>query len=228
MEKSPEHREQASSKPFEAIVVMPYGSAERIRGKKSEIDPKFGMSYETKMATLAALEAYENGAADKIILLGEQTYGKENRSTDEFMKEFLLSKGVPETDIVSYAGLNSTFEQIEKLSEQENENKYLIVSLDFHKGRVKSLAESEGVDAEYESAEELLEQRSEHYKQVIANWQHTDEMKKHIRDENIIYKPLSALDTRGVLQKFISRTKGPRKPFNSYPKKAWNFLSFAL
>ena len=95
MELSPEQRESLNKKPYEAIVVMPYSSGPYREGRESEIDPEFGLAtYESKLVTLAAVQAYAEGQSGKVILVGEDTVESGGKhSTTDFMKELLVDKG---------------------------------------------------------------------------------------------------------------------------------------
>ena len=129
-----EQREALAKKPYEAIVVMPYSSGEHRGGRKSRIDSDFGLTYESKMVTLAAAQAFKEDKAEKVILVGEDTVGSEGKhSTVDFMKELLIAKGVPESAIEAHRDLQNSVEQLGKISDiQKPEDKFLIVSLDFH------------------------------------------------------------------------------------------------
>ncbi len=219
-ENSSERKDIQDKKPYEAIVVMPYSSRKHLGGRESKIDPEFGLTYESKMATLAAAQAYKEGKADKVILVGEDTVGADGKhSTVDFMKELLVAKGVPEMAIVSHSGLNNSVEQLGKISEtQKPEDKFLIVSLDFHTPRVKIISKNQKIQAEHGSAEELLERRSEHYKKPIETWKESDGIKKAEKIE-VVLQALNRVDTKGVFQKWLTEKLGTRNPLTDFPRQ---------
>ncbi len=215
-----ESREAESKKPYEAIVVMPYTSAAHRGGRKSKIDPEFGLTYESKMSTLAAAEAYHQGKAGQVILLGEITVGKPELTTDQFMKELLLAKGVPESAIVTHSGLNNTFSQIEKLAEEQDDNsKFLVISLDFHKPRVEKISKRLKVSADHQKAEDLLIERSEKYRKPVEKWEQSEDMQKQLKTERLLLRPLTAIDMKGILQNILTKRLGPRPPLTKFPEQ---------
>lgn len=203
-------------KPYESIVVMPYSSAEYRGESKSKIDPKFGLTFESTIATLAGIEAYRQGQADTIILMGEDTFGCITHSTVDFMKELLIKEGVPASAIVSFGHLNTSFEQIAKLSEaQRAQGKFLIISLGFHTPRVAMIAKRQKVMADHKSAETLLAQTDPGYAKAIKIWDQSSDMKK-VRLIESGLRLVSRLDINGSFQKWLSAKIGPRKPLTDF------------
>lgn len=214
---SPEARRR---KPYRGIVIMPYSSGEYRGGRKSKIDPKFGLTYESKMSTLAGLQAYKEGKSDKIILVGEDTVGSDGKhSTVDFMKELLMSKGVPENAIEIYPKMQNSVEQLGKISEiQKPDDEFLIVSLDFHMPRVQIIAKNQNIKGEHPTAEDLLRKRSPLYMKPIKNWQGDPGIEKAKKIE-VVLRPLNRIDTKGHIQKFLTWVMGTRKPLTDFPKK---------
>ena len=216
MERHREQKEFADKKPYQAIVVMPYSSGPYRRGRKSKIDPEYSLSYESKMVTLAAAEAYQSGQADKIILLGEDTYESPEHNTTEFMKELLVAKGIPDSVIENYGSLNNTYVQIEKLAELTDadniDDKFLVISLDFHAPRVGDTADKLDIPSDLNSAEDLLRKRSSHYEQVLDKWSESEQMRSTATKEKLLLRPLNRVDLNGYLQKYLTKKLGPRPP----------------
>lgn len=216
-ENSQEFKEFIGRKPYEAIVVMPYSSGEYRHGRESKINPEFGLTYESKMVTLAAVQAYNEGKAGKIILVGEDTIGSKKYSTVDFMKELLVAKGIPESAIASYSDLQNSVAQIEKISEiQKPGDKFLIVSLDFHTPRVKIIVKNQKVEGGHESAEELLLRRSPHYQRPTKKWKQSEGIEKAGHME-VVLRALNRVDTTGVIQKWLTEKFGTRKPLTNFP-----------
>lgn len=215
-----EHPEIKHAKPFQAIVVMPYSSREHIGGKESKIDADFGLTYESKLSAIAALEAYKKNQADKIILVGEDTVGSNKKySTVDFMKELLMANRVPEQAIEVHRDLQNTVEQLGKVSELQGSNdRFLIVSLGFHTPRVKIVAENKRIAAEHESAEQLLERRSAHYSKPLKTWGKSIGMKKAKIVEAVL-RPISRVDIQGSFQKWLTDKLGTRKPLTDFPRQ---------
>jgi len=117
---------------------------------------------------LAAYQAFKEGKADKIILTGESTVGAPRYSTTDFLKEFLVSKGVPGSSIEVYSNLQNSAEQLQKIKEVQGQNdKFLIISLGFHTKRVKVISDSEEIQAEHQVAEDLLKKRNKKYEGIM-------------------------------------------------------------
>ncbi len=167
--------ESKNKKPYWAIVAMPYSSGRYRGGAKSNIDPMYALTFESKMSALAAAQAFKEGKADKIILLGEDTLGSpeglngnKTLSTADFMKELLKSQKIPAQAIFCYGHLNNTVLQIEKLSKlQKPLEKFLIISLRFHTPRVVTTSKNQNIAADHETAEQLLTKRGTFYQQWI-------------------------------------------------------------
>jgi hypothetical protein len=175
------------------------------------------------MSTLAGLQAYKNGQADKIILVGEDTVGSGGKhSTVDFMKELLIAKGVPEGAIEIYPKMQNSVEQLGKISEvQRPEDKFLIVSLKFHKPRVEIIAKNQNVKAQHTTAEELLLKRSGHYQKSIDSWQKDPGIKKAEKIEAVL-RSLNRIDTNGHIQSWLTRMLGTRKPLTDFPRQRKN------
>ncbi len=229
MERNFEQREsEVKEKKYQAIVVMPYSSGEYRGGKKSKINPNFGLTYESKMATLAAAQAYQEGRAPKIILTGESTVGapkspKESNepqlSTVDFMKELLIAKGVPETAIEIHRNLQNSVEQLGKISELSKPgDEFLVVSLDFHMPRVQIISENKKLKADHIRGEDLLVRRKTLYKKPLEEWENSEGIAKARKIEAVL-RPLNRIDTSGILQKLLTKALGTRKPLTDFPRQ---------
>ncbi len=227
----------------EAIVAMPYASAryeiKSAENAKNDVneynlhvtEPKFKdrLSYESKMVTLAALQAYNAGVAKKIILIAEDTFGsnkkKEGHSTtDQLLRDLLIKNGVPAGDIDCYGGYNNTFVQMEKLSSLNKESKpkkdFYVISLDFHKKRVEEVSGRQNIPALHVTAESLLEERygeknGWRNKSAVLDWANSPEMLEAAKNEQIKYQPVSHADFLGWIQKLATWAQGSRPPLTT-------------
>lgn len=220
---SSDYREN-EKKPYAAIVVMPYSSRPYPGGgRESKKDKDFGLTYESKMVTLAAAQAFKEGRADKVLLVGEDTVGSNKKhSTVDFMKELLILKGVPENAIESHPNLQNSVEQLGKVSEiQKPDDKFLVVSLDFHTPRVEIIAKNKKINATHQSAEELLVRRSKHYELPVKKWQGSEGIEKAKKIEAVL-RPLNRIDTQGYIQSVLTKLLGTRKPLTDFPRQRKN------
>jgi len=129
----------------------------------------------------------------------------------------LVAKGVPESAIEAYRDLQNSVQQLGKISKiQKPEDKFLIVSLDFHTPRVKIIAQNQKLSAEHQSAEKLLQQRSPHYKKPVEKWAASEGMDKARKMEAILL-PLNRVDTKGYIQTVLTKILGTRKPLTEFP-----------
>lgn len=133
--------------PYSSIVIIPYTS--RIQGvydgDKIIQDPKHPREAQIRLSSFSAMVTaatellYKAGASDRIIALGENTFGLKHRSTADLMKDQLVRKGVPENVIIPLGGLQDTNEQLEALKQQDPKllQHPLYIVMDFHKDRVE-------------------------------------------------------------------------------------------
>lgn len=170
---------------------------------------------------MAAYQAFKEGKADKIILTGESTVGAPEYSTTDFLKEFLVSKGVPGSSIEVYSNLQNSAEQLQKIKEVQGQNdKFLIISLGFHTKRVKVISDSEEIQAEHQVAEDLLKKRNKKYEGIMQDWNKSKGLKSARKLEAIL-TPLSRYELARKFLNLITALKGTRKPLTAgeFPRK---------
>ena len=124
----PRHQEGSS---YDAIVVLPYTRVKRSRDAPSV----YRMSHLTARGVLAGLELYQQGAARRFILPGEQR----RPATSDLEQSFLVRRGVQREDIRNFPNRNGTLQQLEpvaRLQRQGRLGKVVVVSFAFHVPRV--------------------------------------------------------------------------------------------
>ncbi len=134
--RSPEHVGAASPGdrggfPYDAIVVLPYTRVKRSRGSTSV----YRMSHFTARCVLAGLELYQQGAAPRFILPGEQR----RPATSDLEQSFLLRRGARRERILNLPNRNGTLQQLEpvvRLQGQGRLGKVVVVCFAFHAERV--------------------------------------------------------------------------------------------
>lgn len=90
--------------------------------------------------TLSAGELFSDGRVSCIVLSGgDSTYGAHEV---DVMKKVLLEEGIPPTSLITdYDGINT----IATLEHLDIDKSYVLVSNDFHLGRIKLLAHQRGI-----------------------------------------------------------------------------------
>jgi uncharacterized SAM-binding protein YcdF (DUF218 family) len=204
-------------KPYDAIVIMPYSS-----GRRS--DGSWGLSFESELAGRAGARMYRQNEAEKVIVLGERTYGASGLTTTQFMKERLLSLDVPDNAIETHENLNSSVEQFETLKRAHpGDETFLIISLAFHEPRVRRIATRLGIPAEYATVEDILAGADAGYASALDAWHSSEEVLRKLSSEKFVTL-LDAIDgflirwgfsNIHLLQHFLTRILGPRPPISS-------------
>lgn len=233
-EQGPEYRKERP--PFDSIILMTYGSYVYRGGRQSHIDPNYALSYESKMAALAAAEAVKEGLGEKIIVFSEKTVFNQKAevppptpktNSGSLIKEYLISRDVPEDKIEIHTFFNNTVEQVRGTVELEKAGKIrnaLVISLGFHESRVKEnfrqIANREsGAKESFMQAEELLKRRDRRYKPIIERWANSPDMQKILRMEKLFLRPLTYIDRGGHFQEFLTKRRGIRPPLTQFPRQ---------
>lgn len=94
---------------------------------------------------LYALELYQAGKAEKIIVSGD--HGQTNYDEVNVMKAYLMEKGVPRTDIfMDHAGFD-TFDSMVRAKQIFQVKSLLVSTQEFHMSRALYIARRIGIDA---------------------------------------------------------------------------------
>lgn len=94
---------------------------------------------------LTALDAYEKGAAPKIIVSGD--HGQDDYDEVNTMRSFLIDKGVPSEDIfMDHAGF-STYESVYRAKEIFGAESVLLVTQKYHLHRAMFIADAMELEA---------------------------------------------------------------------------------
>ena len=136
--RSPEHPDarclsDQGGSPYDAIVVLPYTRVKRWPGSA----PAYRMSHFTARCILAGLEIYQQGAAPRFILPGEQR----GPATSALERSFLLRRGVPLEHILDLPNRNGTLQQLEavaRLQRQGRLGRVVVVGFASHAERVRA------------------------------------------------------------------------------------------
>ncbi|OGD85999.1 hypothetical protein A2Z23_03355 [Candidatus Curtissbacteria bacterium RBG_16_39_7] len=187
--------------PFDAIVIMPYSSNISTNGR-------LRLSYFSAQAVHAGFHLWEEKKAPKIIIPGESTFGPAHPPTAELMIRYLKQKGVPESQIVGLNDLNSSIYQLEAIKKLQAEGlqKFLTVSLEFHRKRVDLLVSRLHLPGETVEAEEILERH--HLKTDRKQLLSLPQTKK-ARNIERVFRGIASLDRSGLLQKLTTQLWGP-------------------
>lgn len=162
MKELPINRELVGAFPYDAIVVLPYTRRERevnakvIENNRDNNVPgprtTHRLSHFSSRGILAGLELYREGKAPYFILPGEQ----KDPSTCDLEEEYLVRKGVAVEQIFTFPNRNGTAQQLDPvlaLQKAGELGKVLIVSFEFHKGRVGELIKAWGINADVAEVE---------------------------------------------------------------------------
>ena len=154
----------SQSYPYEAIVVLPYTGVERSVDStqaKSNIDHDLPgprtthrMSHFTSRAILAGWELFDQKKAPKFILPGE---GKDPSTADLEANFLINNRGLLPDQIQLFTNKNGTVDQLEpiaKLQRNKKLGKILVVSFEFHRGRVEDILKRFGIDADTAEVEQ--------------------------------------------------------------------------
>lgn len=217
--------------PEKRIEAMPHSDAivvcggELKKNKKGEVVA----GIESKMRALGALELWRRDLTDKIILTGGiAAEYPEDKSIAEAMKDYLIKKGVPEEVIHLETTSKNTAENLKNIMDildKKNIRKAVLETSEFHLGRAKQLfgniLEERGLKLEEItslSAEELLNERSPHYRNITKYYQFphsvinlpTIAIKKGLRE--FLRRILIYVDRQDKVATFLAhkfRTKEP-------------------
>lgn len=174
-----------------ALEKIPDANAVVVLGEWFEMnkDGKAIPSLESKMRAIGALELFEKGKAKKIIISGSGRRKGVSAETTvaDVMKEYLVSRGIPENAIVTEGTSMNTAEGLENvlaLLDKEDIKKILLETNEYHLPRARQLFENilkkHGLDidlADSISAEELLKERSPHYDKLASHFEFPDSLK---------------------------------------------------
>jgi len=157
--------EELKGKGIQCVVPMPYSSDMYGRGKKKG-QPY--LSYFSNMSVIMSARVYKELGLDEgsFLLVGENTFGKDKKSTTELMTEKFRQLNVvggedSQEDFYT-PQLNNTPQQIDalsrlqKLDKNPEQSPYLIVAWEFHLQRIKKYAKAYGLNAEFISIETIL------------------------------------------------------------------------
>lgn len=172
--------------PKQDAVVVLGGDVGKDKAGKEEI------GFSSKMRLLAAHELYVRGLINKMILTGGLFEKGQQKPLAELMKDFLISLGVPESDIFLESESKNTSENLLnalKILEEQKLNKVVLETNEYHLERAMQIFSNilkeaglnvgyeeiaglkiGGIDFEGISAEDILEQRSPHYKKLIEGF----------------------------------------------------------
>ena len=151
---SPEHPDATclsdqGGSPYDAIVVLPYTRVKRWPGSA----PVYRMSHFTARCILAGLEVYQQGAAPRFILPGEQR----GPATSDLEQSFLLRRGVPLERILDLPNRNGTLQQLEPVAHFQRRGrlgKVIVVCFAFHAERVRAYMRLLGIHADVAEVEQ--------------------------------------------------------------------------
>lgn len=191
-ESVPAHNEEfGKDKDLEsALEKIPAADAVVVFGEWAEMkDGKVVPSLESKMRAVGALELFEKGKVKKIIVSGSGRFrgAPEGATIAEAMKEYLLSRGIPEDAIVTEGTSVNTGEGVEKvlgILKDEDIKTILLETSAYHLPRARKLFEiflkKHGLPVELAgsvSAEELLKIRSPHYEKLVSRFEFPSSLK---------------------------------------------------
>ena len=182
----------------DAVIVL--GS-----GLKSLPDEKDQLNLHGKMRTIAAYELYRLGKAKEIIVTGGVPIGEGyDRSMADAEKEYLVDiLEVKPDDVIKEPSESSestieNFENIIPVLQSKNIKTAIIISNGYHIPRVealfKKISAQHGLSIEAVGipAEEILLERSPHYKKLVEHYditkmatEHPEKIKDYIKKEGI-------------------------------------------
>ena len=103
------------------------------------------LSHMLRDRLIRAIEVYNSGAADKILMSGD--HGQKNYNEVGAMKQYAIENGVPSENIfMDHAGF-STYETVYRAKEVFGTKKVIIVTQEYHLYRALYIADKLGVDA---------------------------------------------------------------------------------
>lgn len=222
-------REQWLEKIPQVDAVIVLGS-----GLKSLPDEKDKLNLHGKMRTIAAYELYRLGKAREIIVTGGVPIGKGyDRSMADAEEEYLVDilEARPD-DVIKEPGESSestieNFENIVPVLKSKNIKTAIIVSNGYHIPRAealfKKISARHGLSIEAMGipAEEILLERSPHYKKLVEHYditkkalEHPEKVKDYIKKEGIGLF-LAHLDKKDIL----ARRRAEKRHDSNKPDK---------
>ncbi|OGE03360.1 hypothetical protein A3I53_01495 [Candidatus Curtissbacteria bacterium RIFCSPLOWO2_02_FULL_40_13b] len=148
----PERAIERKYHPYNAIVVMPYGSNLRENGQVR-------LSYWSAQTVHAAYHLWLKGLASRIVIPGETVFGEGRPATTDLMVRYLIHKGIPPTSIIPLFHLNNTIYQlkaVKQIKEKEEWRSLLVVGCHWHNDRVKDNLARIGLSADVVEVETAL------------------------------------------------------------------------
>lgn len=209
----------------EAVVVLGCELRKRIIRSKNEKTggvierEKIEPDIESKMRALGAIELWRRGLVREIIVAGGQA--KEfpgEKSIAEAMEDYLVQKGVPREIIFKETTSKNTAENIENILgilEEKDVKKVILETNECRLARAKQLfgniLEKHGLKIEeaFISAEELLNERSPHYKKLTSHYQYPESLVKAPKEAllkglwEVLHRVLIYVDREDKLAKFF-------------------------
>lgn len=157
---------------YDALVIMTYSS-----NLKSKDSPTV-LSYWSKQVIKKAYQAWKHHKMSKIVIPGETIFSSNKATTGELMKNYLISKKVPANSIKVLSNLNNTAMQLQAVKKLQKDSlgKVLIVCMDFHSKRVRSVINQLSINADIEQttaqdtvARDETKKLREHEDQLLSN-----------------------------------------------------------
>jgi SanA protein len=135
-------------KPFKVGLVL--GTGKFL--KNNQLNPYFIYRVE------AAVELFKAGKVSYLLVSGDNGYKNYNEPED--LRDELMARGVPASRIIlDYAGFD-TYDSVIRAKEVFQENKFLVISQDFHNQRAVYIARRFGIEAYGFEAKNLSNKKS--------------------------------------------------------------------
>jgi hypothetical protein len=196
-------------------VIIPYSSNMHIEGPERE-DGTYTyrepgtpyLSAFSALATVSAAQLYKDGKIQNILLCGETTFGENNPTTSDLMRNKLIQLGIPKDAIqqVEKDHLDNTPMQVQALAEHQKtqgDNRYLMVDWDFHDGRVRKHADAYRLKADTVTVEDTL---GHYFENLNLDRYQTLLEQFESREKSLPIKLLTG--KKGELLKLISKFRG--------------------
>lgn len=187
-------------------VAMPYSSTLDSNGNPS-------LSFYSAFVLHTLSHLYKEGHIKHVILCGEATFGRKNKTTSDLMKEGLLRLGVVENDIfiisAKETNLDNTPLQIRALSKFQQENhlrnkRFLVVAWEFHEKRVDNHIKGFELNATTVSAEKV----QEHFVPAFNLAKLRKILPEEFEKREKWLRLLSRLDKTGLIPRLLSLVRG--------------------
>lgn len=148
------------SEPVEWLVVLPYSSNLKSRGRNIGAAR---LSFFSSFIIGVAVKLYKNGLAKNLVLCGESTFVRDQRVTTMLAYDAMVRLGVPPNHIHMADGnnLNNTPLQAKALAKFQRDRglsdvKFWVLAWDFHRRRAEMHFRAHSFNAETVSAESVL------------------------------------------------------------------------